>query len=88
MHEHEQQREPHGGRERGRGGNAPGDAGEEHEEGEQVGEGGVGAVVGVFSLFVVVDRAEDFLGGDEKGRHFPDGHFEVHLGEFEESSGL
>ncbi len=55
MHKHEQQRQPQGGGERGRGGDTPGDAGEEHEEGEQVGEGGVGAVVGVFCLFVVVD---------------------------------
>ena len=84
MHKDEEEREAQGGGEGGGGGDAPGDAGEEHEEGEEVGEGRVGAVVGVFRLLVVVDGAEDFFRGEEEGRHFPDCHFKVHLGEFED----
>ena len=42
-------------------------------------------MVGVFRLLVVVDGAEDFFGGEEEGGHFPDGHFKVHLGKFEDS---
>lgn len=35
--------------------------------------------------YVIVDGSEDLLGGEEEVGHFPDGHFEVHLREFEES---
>ena len=40
---------------------------------------------GVFRLLVVIDRSEDLFRANKEGGHFPDGHFEVHLREFEES---
>ncbi len=48
MYKDEEQREANGGGDGGGGGDAPCDAGKEHEEGEEVGEGGVGAMPGIF----------------------------------------
>ena len=36
---------------------------------------------------VVIYRSEDLLGRNQKTRHLPDGHLEVHLGEFEQPEG-
>ena len=48
MHEYEEEGQAEDGAEGHVGGDAPGQAGEEHEEGEEVREGGVGPVPGVF----------------------------------------
>lgn len=37
---------------------------------------------------MIVDGAEDLFGAEEETGHFPDGHFEIHLRELEESGGF
>lgn len=51
MDEDEEEGEADCGGDGGGVGDSPGDASEEHEEGEEVGEGGVGAVPGVFRFW-------------------------------------
>jgi len=50
MDEHEYRGDAEGGEGVGRVGDSPGEACEEAEEGEEVGEGWVGAVVGIFGF--------------------------------------
>ncbi len=66
MDEYEDQGEAHGAGDGARGGDAPGEAGEELEEGEEVGEGGVGEVVGVFGFWEARVRGR-WEGWEEEG---------------------
>lgn len=36
-------------------------------------------------IYVIVDGPEDLLGRDQETRHLPRRHFEIHLGELEQS---